>query len=180
MTPYAAPLADLRFALEESAGLADIAQLPGCEGAAPDIVDSVLAEAGKFAAAVLAPLNAIGDRHPSRLANGAVATPPGFKEAYRDFVAGGWNGIALPIEAGGQGLPLALGTAVLEIWTSANLAFSLCPVLTISAAELLIAHGSPEQRARYLGKLVSGEWTGTMDLTEPQAGSDLGALRCRA
>jgi alkylation response protein AidB-like acyl-CoA dehydrogenase len=180
MTPYAAPLTDLRFALEASAGLAEIAQLPGCEGAAPDIVDSVLAEAGKFAAAVLAPLNAIGDRNPSRLANGAVATPPGFKEAYRDFVAGGWNGIALPEEAGGQGLPLALGTAVLELWTSANLAFSLCPTLTISAAELLIAHGSPEQRARYLGKLVSGEWTGTMNLTEPQAGSDLGALRCKA
>jgi 3-(methylsulfanyl)propanoyl-CoA dehydrogenase len=180
MIPYAAPLADLRFALEESAGLADIAQLPGCEPAAPEIVDRILAEAGKFAAAVLAPLNAVGDRNPSRLANGVVETPPGFKEAYRDFVAGGWNGIALPEAAGGQGLPLALGTAVLEIWTSANLAFSLCPVLTMSAAELLIAHGSPEQRARYLGKLVSGEWTGTMNLTEPQAGSDLGALRCRA
>lgn len=180
MTSYTAPLADLRFALEESAGLAEIAQLPSCEGAAPDIVDSVLAEAGKFAAAVLAPLNAIGDRNPSRLANGAVATPSGFKEAYRDFVAGGWNGIALPETAGGQGLPLALGTAVLELWTSANLAFSLCPVLTMSAAELLIAHGSPEQRSRYLGKLVSGEWTGTMNLTEPQAGSDLGELRCRA
>ncbi|HXS42333.1 MAG TPA: acyl-CoA dehydrogenase [Stellaceae bacterium] len=180
MTPYAAPLADLRFALEESAGLAEIAQLPGCEAATPEIVDSILAEAGKFAAAVLAPLNAVGDRNPSRLANGAVETPPGFKEAYRDFIAGGWNGIALPEEAGGQGLPLALGTAVLEIWTSANLAFSLCPVLTWSAAELLIAHGSPEQRASYLAKIVSGEWTGTMNLTEPQAGSDLGALRCRA
>ena len=179
-TPYAAPIADLRFALEESAGLTEIATLPGCESAAPDLVASVLEEAGKFAGAVLAPLNRIGDRNPSRLANGTVTTPPGFKEAYRDFVAGGWNGIALPAAQGGQGLPLALGTAVLEIWTSANLAFSLCPTLTLSAAELLIAHGSPEQRALYLGKLVSGEWTGTMNLTEPQAGSDVGALRCKA
>ncbi len=180
MTGYAAPLDEMRFALDAVAGLPEIATLPGCEGASPEIVTSVLEEAGKFAAAVLAPLNQVGDRNPSRLANGAVTTPPGFPQAYRDYVAGGWNGIALPLAYGGQGLPLALGTAALEIWTSANLAFSLCPTLTASAAELLIAHGSAEQRALYLGKLVSGEWTGTMNLTEPQAGSDVGALRCRA
>ncbi len=180
MTGYAAPLDEMRFALDAVAGLPEIATLPGCEGASPEIVTSILEEAGKFAGTVLAPLNQIGDRQPSRLENGAVTTPPGFVEAYRDYIAGGWNGLALPAAHGGQGLPLALGTAVLELWTSANLAFSLCPTLTASAAELLIAHGSAEQRALYLSKLVSGEWTGTMNLTEPQAGSDVGALRCRA
>lgn len=180
MTGYAAPLDEMRFVLDAVAGLPEIATLPGCAGASPEIVTSILEEAGKFAGAVLAPLNHVGDRQPSRLENGAVTTPPGFVEAYRDYVAGGWNGLALPTAQGGQGLPLALGTAVLELWTSANLAFSLCPTLTASAAELLIAHGSAEQRALYLGKLVSGEWTGTMNLTEPQAGSDVGALRCRA
>jgi alkylation response protein AidB-like acyl-CoA dehydrogenase len=178
---YAAPLAEMRFALDAIAGLGEIAALPGCEAAAaPETVDAILEEAAKFASEVLAPLNPVGDRERARLDNGMVRLPTGFAAAYDAFVAGGWNGLALPEAAGGQGLPLALGIAVLEMWTSANLAFSLCPILTQATAELLIAHGSAEQRRLYLDKLVRGEWAGTMNLTEPQAGSDLGAVRMRA
>jgi alkylation response protein AidB-like acyl-CoA dehydrogenase len=181
MSGYSAPLEEMRFALDAIADLPQLARLPGCEAAgASDVVDAVLNEAAKFASTALAPLNSIGDRNPSRLENGVVRTPPGFKEAYRDFVAGGWTAVSLPAAHGGQGLPLAVGTAVLEMWTSANLAFSLCPTLTTSAAELLIAHGTDEQRRLYLEKLVSGAWNGTMNLTEPQAGSDVGAVRMRA
>jgi alkylation response protein AidB-like acyl-CoA dehydrogenase len=170
----------MRFALDVIAELPGIAALPGCTAASPDTVNAVLEEAAKFAGDILAPLNPIGDRQPSRLENGVVRTPPGFAPAYRAYVAAGWNGLALPAEEGGHGLPLALGTAALELWTSANLAFALCPTLTISAAELIIKHGSPMQRRLYRDKLVSGEWTGTMNITEPQAGSDVGAIRTRA
>ncbi len=180
MSEYAAPLAEMRFALDEIAGLSELAALPGLETASPDLVGAILDAAAQLAAGAIAPLNRVGDRNPSRLRNGAVRTPPGFKEAYRAYVAGGWGGLALPREHGGQGLPLAVATAVLEMWTSANLALSLCLTLTTGAAELLVKHGSPEQRRRYLGKLVSGEWTGTMNLTEPHAGSDLGALATAA
>jgi 3-(methylthio)propanoyl-CoA dehydrogenase len=178
--PYAPPLADMRFALDELAGLPEIALLPGCEQASADLVDAVLEEAGKLARDVLAPLNDVGDRERARLENGVVRTPPGFKEAYRRYAEGGWN--ALPFEPahGGQGLPVALSTAVLEMWNSANMGFALCPLLNIGAVELLQAHGSDEQKRIYLEKMVSGEWTGTMNLTEPQAGSDVGALRTRA
>jgi 3-(methylthio)propanoyl-CoA dehydrogenase len=178
--PYAPPLADMRFALDELAGLPEIALLPGCEQASADLVDAVLEEAGKLARDVLAPLNDVGDRERARLENGVVRTPPGFKEAYRRYAEGGWN--ALPFEPahGGQGLPVALSTAVLEMWNSANMGFALCPLLNIGAVELLQAHGSDEQKRIYLAKMVSGEWTGTMNLTEPQAGSDVGALRTRA
>ena len=180
MIPYAPPLADMRFALDELAGLPEIALLPGCEQASADLVDAVLDEAGKLARDVLAPLNDVGDRERARLENGVVRTPPGFKEAYRKYVEGGWN--ALPFEPahGGQGLPVALSTAILEMWNSANMGFALCPLLNIGAVELLQAHGSDEQKRIYLEKMVSGEWTGTMNLTEPQAGSDVGALRTRA
>ena len=180
MSGYAAPLAEMRFALDAIAGLSEIAALPGFEAAANDTVDAILEEAAKFAGEVLAPLNAVGDRERSQLENGAVRTPTGFKAAYDAFVAGGWNALAMPEEYGGQGLPLSLGIAVLEMWTSANLAFSLCPILTQAAVELLAVHGSDAQRRLYLAKLMSGEWTGTMNLTEPQAGSDLGAVRMRA
>jgi alkylation response protein AidB-like acyl-CoA dehydrogenase len=180
MSNYTAPLADMRFALDTIADLPAIAALPGGAGASPDVVAAVLEEAATFAGEALAPLNPIGDRNPSRLEKGAVRTPPGFAQAYRAYVAAGWNGLALPTEEGGHGLPLALGTAILEMWTSANLAFALCPTLTISAAELIIKHGSPAQRRLYRDKLVSGEWTGTMNITEPQAGSDVGAIRTRA
>jgi alkylation response protein AidB-like acyl-CoA dehydrogenase len=180
MIPYSPPLADMRFALDELAGLPQIALLPGCEQASADLVDAVLEEAAKLARDVLAPLNDVGDRERARLENGVVRTPSGFKEAYRRYAEGGWN--ALPFEPahGGQGLPVALSTAILEMWNSANMGFALCPLLNIGAVELLQAHGSDAQKDTYLGKMVSGEWTGTMNLTEPQAGSDVGALRTRA
>jgi alkylation response protein AidB-like acyl-CoA dehydrogenase len=177
---YTAPIADMRFTLRELVGLEDLAQLPGCENAAPDLVDAVLEEAGKLAGEVLAPLNAIGDKQRSVLENGVVRTPEGFKDAYRRYVEGGWNALPFDPEHGGQGLPWAVAIAVAEMWNSANMGWALCPLLNVGAVELLEAHGSPAQKATYLGKMISGEWTGTMNLTEPQAGSDVGALRTRA
>jgi alkylation response protein AidB-like acyl-CoA dehydrogenase len=180
MAGYTAPLADMRFVLDEIVGLDELARLPGFESASPDTVTAVLNEAAKFAGQVLAPLNRVGDLQRSVLADDRVRTPDGFKDAYRQFVAGGWNGIMCDPAYGGQGLPWAVALAVLEMWESANLAFSLCPVLTQAAIEALTQIGTPEQRRLYLAKLVSGEWTGTMNLTEPQAGSDVGALKARA
>ena len=180
MTAYVPPLDDIRFALRHMAGLEGIARLPGCEAATPDLVDQVLEEAGKFAANELAPLNAAGDREGARLENGAVRTPKGYRKAYWKFVEGGWHGLPFPEEWGGQGLPWSVAMPVWEMWHSANFAFCLCPILTQAGVELLLHHGTAEQRARYLPKLVSGEWTGTMCLTEPQAGSDVGALKTRA
>jgi len=180
VTDYAAPLADMRFALNEIAGIDEIAGLPGCEQATSDVVDAVLEEAGKLAGGVLAPLNRTGDQQRSRLENGVVRTPDGFKEAYAKYVEGGWNALPFPPEHGGQGLPMALSTAVFEMWNSANMGFALCPLLNVGAVEALAAHGTKEQQRLYLPRLISGEWTGTMNLTEPQAGSDVGALRTRA
>ncbi|MGE0716259.1 MAG: acyl-CoA dehydrogenase [Alphaproteobacteria bacterium] len=180
MSEYAAPIADMRFVLRHVAGLDRVAALPGAEGADPELVDQVLAEAGRFAGEVLAPLNVVGDREGSRLENGVVRTPAGFREAYRGFVDGGWNGLPFDPEYGGQGLPWLVGTAVGEMWASANMAFSLCPLLTQGAIDLLSHHGSPEQKATFLPKMIAGTWTGTMNLTEPQAGSDLGQIRTRA
>ena len=180
MSDYAAPLGDMRFALNQIVDLRELASLPGCEQAAPDLVDQVLEEAAKLAGDVIAPLNPVGDREHSKLENGVVRTPKGFSDAYRTYVEGGWNALPFDPEYGGQGLPQVVSTVVLEMWTSANLSFSLCPMLTIGTVELLQAHGSPEQKRVYLSKLISGEWTGTMNLTEPQAGSDVGALRTRA
>ena len=180
MSAYAPPIRDMIFALTELAGLSEVRDLPGCEEMTPDLVVAVLAEAGRFGSEVLAPLNASGDREGCALENGAVRTPRGFPQAYRQFVDGGWNSVAFDPEHGGQGLPWAVSTAVAEIWHSSNMAFALCPMLTQGAIELLQTHGSPEQKARYLPRMVSGEWTGTMNLTEPQAGSDLAAVRTRA
>jgi alkylation response protein AidB-like acyl-CoA dehydrogenase len=177
---YAAPLADMRFVLEEVAGLEEVARLPGYEAASPDLVEAILGEAGKLAETVLAPLNQPADRTGSVLENGVVRTPPGFCEAYARYVEGGWNWLASDPDYGGQGLPLALATPVGEMWSSACMSFALCPLLNLAAVELLQAYGSADQKRVYLGKLVSGEWTDTMNLTEPQAGSDLGALRTRA
>ena len=168
---YAAPLADMRLVLDTLGNLSDDTA---------EIADAVLTEAARFAEAELAPLNQIGDRTGSILENGVVRTPPGFREAYRKYVEGGWNALSSPPETGGQGLPQALAAPLTEMWNSACMGWALCPLLNHGAVEMLNAHGSPEQKARYLGKLVSGEWTGTMNLTEPQAGSDLGALRTRA
>ncbi len=180
MTAYAAPLTDMRFVISELAGLAEIAALPGLGDTSPDLVDAILDEAGKFGAEVLAPLNRPGDIAGCSFDEGLVHTPEGFKEAYGQFVEGGWNGLPFAPEYGGHGLPWLVSAAVSEIWNAANMALALCPLLTQGAAEMLIVHGSSELKSRYLRKLVSGEWTGTMNLTEPQAGSDLGQTRCKA
>ena len=177
---YAAPIGEMRFALDAIAGLPEIARLPGYEEATPDLVSAILAEAAKLAGDVIAPLNHPGDRHGSVFENGVVRTPDGFQDAYRQFVEGGWNALPFDPDFGGQGLPWALATAVQEMWQAANLSFGLCPLLTAGAVELLQAHGSDQQKTDYLAKMISGEWTGTMNLTEPQAGSDVGALKTRA
>jgi alkylation response protein AidB-like acyl-CoA dehydrogenase len=180
MTDYVAPLADVRFAVTKLAGLDEVIALPGCEEISADLVDSIFEEAGRFAGGVLGPLNVIGDRQGSRLENGVVRTPEGWAEAYKGFVDGGWNAVPFDPDFGGQGLPWVVATALQEMWTSANMAFSLCPMLTQGAVEAITHHGSDAQKATFLPKLISGEWTGTMNLTEPQAGSDVGAVRTRA
>jgi alkylation response protein AidB-like acyl-CoA dehydrogenase len=177
---YVAPLQDMQFVLKELAGLDQVAQLPGCEEATADVVAAILEEAGKFAGGVLAPLNSIGDRAGCKLADKAVTMPAGFGAAYRQFVENGWNGLDCNPEFGGQGLPRLVSAAVREMWKSANHSFSLCHLLTSGAIDALELCGTPEQKALYLPKMVSGEWTGTMNITEPQAGSDLAAIRSRA
>ena len=180
MSDYAAPIADMRFVLDEIVGLGEIAGLPGYEEATPDLVDAVLEEAGKLAAEQLAPLNHSGDREGAVYENGVVRAPGGFKEAYRHYVEGGWNAVPFEPDYGGQGLPWALTSALQEMWNASNMSFALNPLLTQGAVELLQAHGSDGQKSAYLPKLISGEWTGTMNLTEPQAGSDVGALKTKA
>lgn len=180
MSEYVAPLKDIRFVMQELADLDQVVALPGCEEAMPDVVDAILEEAAKFAGAVLSPLNRVGDTNGAKWKDTVVTTPPGFKEAYRQFVDNGWNGLGCDPEFGGQGLPKVLSTAVSEMWKAANHAFSLCPMLTQGAIEALMIAGTDEQKAAYLPNLVSGEWTGTMNLTEPSAGSDLAAVRSRA
>ena len=176
---YRAPLDDMRFALGELAGLDRLLALAG-GGADRAAVDDVLEAAGRFAADVLAPLDRTGDLEGATLANGAVRAPRGFADAYRRFVEDGWNALPGPADHGGSGLPRAVASAAAEMWSGANMAFALCPLLTHSAVELLVRHGTPAQRERYLANLVSGRWAGTMVLTEPQAGSDVGALTTRA
>ncbi len=180
MSDYRAPIADMRFALNDVIGLADIARLPGYEEATPDLVDAVLEEAAKLAGEVVGPLNRVGDQQGSVLENGVVRTPDGFGDAYRKFVEGGWNSVPFSPEVGGQGLPWTLNTAVTEMWDAANTAWALCPMLTAGAVDALTHHATDALKNLYLPKLVSGEWTGTMNLTEPQAGSDVGALRSKA
>jgi alkylation response protein AidB-like acyl-CoA dehydrogenase len=180
MTSYTAPIRDMRFAMDALGLLPALAKLPGYTDATPDLRDALLAEAGKLAEDLLAPVNFSGDKQGAVLENGVVRTAEGFKEAYAAYVEGGWNSLAFDPEHGGQGLPWLLGFATSEMWVSANNSWGLCPMLTSGAVELLSAHGSSEQKALYLEKLVSGEWNGTMNLTEPQAGSDVGALHCRA
>ena len=180
MSEYLAPLKDIRFVMQDLAGLDQIVSLPGCEEATPDVVDAILEEAAKFAGGVLSPLNHVGDKDGARWKDTVVTTSPGFKEAYRQFVDNGWNALGCDPEFGGQGLPRLLATAVSEMWKASNHAFSLCPMLTQGAIEALMIAGSDEQKAAYLPNLVSGEWAGTMNLTEPSAGSDLAAVRSRA
>jgi alkylation response protein AidB-like acyl-CoA dehydrogenase len=177
---YAAPLTDMRFLLQEVTGLAAIAQLPGCEDATADTVVAVLEEAGRFAAGVLAPLNSVGDRAGSSLEDGKVVTPQGWKEAYQQFAEGGWVGLGLSPDYGGQGLPKCVATPVWEMWFSANTAFTMLPQLNTGESEAILLAASDELKSTYLEKLVTGEWGGTMNLTEPQAGSDLAAIRTPA
>jgi 3-(methylthio)propanoyl-CoA dehydrogenase len=180
MSEYIAPLQDMRFVMQELAGLEQVVSLPGCEEASADVVDAILNEAARFSGEVLSPLNRVGDRDGAKWKDTVVTTSPGFKEAYRQFVDNGWNGLGCDPEFGGQGLPRLLSTAVSEMWKASNHAFSLCPMLTQGAIEALMIAGTDEQKAAYLPNLVSGEWTGTMNLTEPSAGSDLAAVRSRA
>jgi alkylation response protein AidB-like acyl-CoA dehydrogenase len=180
MSDYNAPVTDILFTMKAIAGLEELSGLPGYADATPDTVQAILEEAGKFAGEVLAPLNAVGDREGSKLENGVVRTPTGSKEAYKGFAEAGWNAVAFDPDYGGQGMPWVLTSALQEIWNSADMAFSLCPLLTQGAIEALQFVGTPEQKATYLPKMISGQWTGTMNLTEPQAGTDLGAIRSRA
>src|SRR5665647_175455 len=177
---YRAPITDMLLALNHGAGL-DAAVKAGHYGDFDaDIAAAVLEEAGKFASDVLAPLNRVGDEHGITLDAGKVTTAPGWPDAYKRWTAAGWNAVSGPEAFGGQGLPLAINAVCTEIWSASNIAFGLCPLLTLSAIEALEAHGSDELKKIYLEKLISGEWPGTMQLTEPQAGSDVGALRTRA
>jgi 3-(methylthio)propanoyl-CoA dehydrogenase len=180
MSSYTAPLKEMLFAIRELAGLSEVTALPGCGEASAELVGQVMEEAGKFAREVLDPLNRPGDREGARLADGKVTAPPGFKEAYQRFIAAGWNGVGGQPKYGGQGLPHIIAMPVQEIWNSACMSFCLAPMLTSGVLEALRIHGSQEQQALYFPKLTSGEWCGTMNLTEPQAGSDLSAVRTRA
>jgi alkylation response protein AidB-like acyl-CoA dehydrogenase len=170
----------MRFAITELAGLPEVAALPGHSEVNAELVESVLAEAAKFAQEVLDPLNRQGDKQGARLADGKVTAPAGFKEAYRKFIEAGWNGLGGEPQYGGQGLPHLIATPVQEIWKSANMALCLAPMLTSGVLHAMKVHASPQQNATYAGKLTSGTWSGTMNLTEPQAGSDLSAVRTRA
>ena len=180
MADFFAPQRDLKFAIEALVGLDQLATLPGFEDVNVDLVDAILDEAGRLANEVLAPLNVVGDQQGSVLKDGQVTTPDGFKEAYAQFIEAGWNGLTSDPEYDGQGLPIVLGSATSEIWQAANMAFALGPMLTASAAKAINNHGSEAQRETFLRKLISGEWTGTMNLTEPQAGSDLSAVATKA
>ncbi len=180
MSSYSAPLKDMRFVLNELAGLAEVSKLPGYEEAAPDTVDAILREASKFSSEVLDPINYSGDQEGSKWSAGEVRTPKGFREAYRRFCDGGWNALPFEAEWGGQSLPRLVSTPVQEMWKSSNLSFSLCPLLTQGAIEALLLRGSEELKQAYLPKMVEGKWAGTMNLTEPQAGSDLSLVRTKA
>src|SRR6185295_18882721 len=177
---YRAPVSDIIHSLQHAAGLSS-ALAEGLYGElAADEVEAVLAEAGRFASEVIAPLNTVGDRFGTPFKDGVVTMPPGWKETYRAWWQAGWNGLASPAQWGGQGLPHALNAACIEMWSSAAMAFGLGPFLTMAGVDALAQHGSDTLKRAYLPKLVSGEWTGSMQLTEPQAGSDVGALRSRA
>jgi alkylation response protein AidB-like acyl-CoA dehydrogenase len=180
MSDYRAPVKDMRFVINELAELEKIAGLPGYEEATPDLVEAVLEEAAQLAGEVIAPTNTIGDEKGTRVENGQVIVPEEFRAAYQQYVEGGWPGIGFNPDFGGQGLPAIMAVAVEEMLQSANLAWSLCPMLTHGAIHALESHGSDALKATYLAKMIAGEWTGTMNLTEPQAGSDLSVVRSNA
>lgn len=177
---YRAPVKDMLFVMKELAGIDALAKLPGFEEAGYEMAAAVLAECARFNEEVVAPLNAAGDKAPSSFAEGRVVTTLGFKDAFRQYVEGGWQGLQHPAALGGQGLPRLVSAACQEITNAANLSFALCPLLTDGAIDALLVAGSPEQQATYIPEMIRGRWTGTMNLTEPQAGSDLALLRTRA
>ncbi len=177
---YKAPLKDMLFTIKHIANIDAVSQIPGFEDAGYDTAEAVLEECAKFNEGVLSPLNWEGDKNPSSFKDGKVTTTPGFKEAFKQYADGGWQGLQHPIDFGGQGLPKTIGAACIEMCNSANMSFALCPLLSDGAIEALLTAGSDELKATYLEKLVSGQWTGTMNLTEPQAGSDLAMVRTRA
>lgn len=177
---FTPPVLDQVFALRVNAGIEELARHERFASASPDMIEAIVEGIGQFAAGEWAPLNRSGDIQGAKLADGVVTLPEGYASAYADYVAQGWNSIAGPIEFGGQGMPFSLATCVLESLGAANMAFTLLPMLTVGAIEAIFHHGSDEQKALYLEKLISGEWSGTMNLTEPQAGSDVGALRTTA
>ena len=180
MSTYIAPLRDMQFVLNDIAGLEEVCALPGNEECSVDLVDSILDEAAKFASGVLDPINRGGDSLGAVCKDGVVTTSPGFKDAYQLFVETGWNAMPFAPEFGGQGLPALVTMAVNEMWKSANMAFALCPMLTGGAIEAIAHHASDELKQKYLPKMVEGTWTGTMNLTEPNAGSDLAAISSKA
>jgi 3-(methylthio)propanoyl-CoA dehydrogenase len=177
---YTAPVKDMLFCMRELAGLDEVQRMPGFEEAGIDTAQAVLDECARLNQDVIAPLNQEGDRNPSSWRNGVVTTTPGFKEAFRQFAEGGWQGLQHPVDFGGQGLPKTIGAACGEILNSANLSFALCPLLTDGAIEALLTAGSAEQQTAFIPRMIAGQWTGTMNLTEPQAGSDLAQVRTRA
>ncbi|MBA4263344.1 MAG: acyl-CoA dehydrogenase, partial [Comamonadaceae bacterium] len=177
---YLAPLKDMLFNIEHLARIDQVAAMPGFEDAGLETAQAVLEECAKLNEGVIAPLNFEGDKNPSFFKDGAVTTTPGFRQAFKQYTEGGWQGLQHPVDFGGQGLPKTIGAACGEMLNSANMSFALCPLLTDGAIEALITAGSDELKSIYLEKLVSGQWTGTMNLTEPQAGSDLAAVRSRA
>ncbi|OOG51642.1 acyl-CoA dehydrogenase [Polaromonas sp. C04] len=177
---YIAPVKDMLFDIQHLANIDQVAQMPGFEDAGLETAQAVLEECAKFNEGVVAPLNWEGDKNPSSWRDGVVTTTPGFKQAFKQYGEGGWQGLQHPVDFGGQGLPKTIGAACGEILNSANMSFALCPLLTDGAIEALLTAGSDELKAIYLEKMVSGQWTGTMNLTEPQAGSDLAAVRSRA
>ncbi|WP_433693964.1 acyl-CoA dehydrogenase [Herbaspirillum seropedicae] len=177
---YTAPVKDMLFVMNELAGLAAVNALPGCEDATPETAEAILEENAKFCSEVVAPLNHSADKEPSSWADGKVTTSPGFKEAFRQFGEAGWQGVQHPVEFGGQGLPKLLATPCIEMLNSANLSFALCPLLTDGTIEALMTAGTQQQKETFIANFISGKWTGTMNLTEPQAGSDLALVRTRA
>lgn len=177
---FTAPVKDMLFCMEHLANLPQVAQIPGFEDASLETAQAVLEESAKLCEGVIEPLNVPGDTQPSSFAEGKVVTTPGFKEAYQQYVQGGWQGLQHPVDFGGQGLPKTIGAACVEMLNASNISFALCPLLTDGAIEALLTAGSDALKAKYLEKLVLGEWTGTMNLTEPQAGSDLALVRTKA
>lgn len=180
MADYAPPVRDIRFTLDTISDIESVVALPSFDHVEPDMIDGVLDEAARFFSEVFAPTNEVGDEIGSRFSDGEVTTPDEFKVAWSKLLEAGWVSVTGSPDFGGHGFPKTIGLAISEMMTSANLAFSLCPMLTGSAITLLTRHGSDELREQYLANLISGEWTGTMVLTEPEAGSDVGAVRAKA